>query len=364
MSPFLYQPIFLAITGIASYATVLLYLSSPDYRFQERKGQIWLPLIMSVVFVFWLGSRPVSGAAFGDTVNYAFVYMMKSESIDFTMNINNEGMWSLLMNSCRSLGLSVHGFFIVVEAGYILSALWAVKRFVPNNPMLGMIFVWTSLMFFSFGTNGLRNGLACHIMLLAMSFFFDDKYVIGGLLCILAFGFHRSLMLPIAAMLVGRFVVKDFRYAVVFWFCSIALSLVAGNSMTNFFISLGFDDRMSTYITTEYDGLFSNTGFRWDFLIYSVFPMLMGWYVCVTKRIRDDWFRTLCVTYCLCNAFWVIVIRAAFSNRFAYLSWFMYPIIIVYPLVNLPVWEDQDRKTAIILALYCSFSLFMQFVVW
>ncbi|MBN1184997.1 MAG: hypothetical protein JXB49_22115, partial [Bacteroidales bacterium] len=35
--------------------------------------------------------------------------------------------------------------------------------------------------------------------------------------------------------------------------------------------------------------------------------------------------------YVAANAFWILVIRAAFSNRFAYLSWFLMGIVVFYP---------------------------------
>lgn len=361
----LYHPIFVAITCFACYMTVFKYLSSPDYRFQNQKNNLLLPFILSLVFVFWLGTRPIDGMAFGDTINYAFGYFKFNESTyDFSVNLKSEWLWGVIVALCKTLGMSVHGFFTVIEAGYIFSALWAVKRFMPTNPMLGMLFVFTSLMFFSFGTNGLRNGLACHLILLAMSFFFDEKYLIGGLCCFAAMGIHRSVMLPIAAMFAGRFLIKDIKLVLLLWIGSIFISLAVGNAATNFFASLGFDDRMSSYNTTQYSYAFSHTGFRADFLIYSSLPVIMAWYVCVKKKIKDEWYRTLCITYCLCNAFWILVIRAAFSNRFAYLSWFIYPIVIAYPLINLPVWDDQDRKTAMILAFYCSFTFFMQMIYW
>ena len=90
----------------------------------------------------------------------------------------------------------------------------------------------------------------------------------------------------------------------------------------------------------------------------------MAWYVCIKRQISDNWYNALCTVYCLCNAFWIIVIRSSFSNRFAYLSWFLYPIMIAYPLVNLPVWNDQDRKTGQILLAYCGFTVFMQLIYW
>ena len=37
------------------------------------------------------------------------------------------------------------------------------------------------------------------------------------------------------------------------------------------------------------------------------------------------------IIYLTANAFWILVIRSSFSNRFAYLSWFLMAIIIFYP---------------------------------
>ena len=57
-----------------------------------------------------------------------------------------------------------------------------------------------------------------------------------------------------------------------------------------------------------------------------------------------------------------MVIRSSFSNRFAYLSWFIYPVVMAYPLLRMNIWKDQDRKTALILFFYSGFTFFMFFV--
>ena len=363
MNPSYYQEFFTA--GMAALAIIVggIRVSSPDNRHQLEGSSIVFPLLLCVVLTLWIGLRPVSGA-FGDTVNYALEYS-KMDPRHISMDWGGEWIWQWLMNGCKAIGFNIHTFFTIVTAGYVLSAFWAVKRLMPSDPMLGLLFVLTSLMFFTFATNGLRNGLACHLVLLAFSFLMDDKWIPGALFALLALGIHRSVMLPIIAILVGIILVKDVRYAIVFWVASILLSLVVGDSVTSFFASLGFDDRMTQYTQAINDfSEFSREGFRWDFLLYSAMPVVMGWYVCIHKGITDNWYNALCVAYCLCNAFWIMVIRSAFSNRFAYLSWFMYPIIIAYPLVNLPIREDHDRFTGWVLIAYAAFSVFMWFIFW
>ena len=360
----LYEPIYLALILILSCWIGFRNINSPDYSHQEKGSGWFFPLLISLSLTFWLGLRPVH-FLFGDSVNYALEYRLLNIR-EVRMNWHGEWIWQWLMVGCKKAGLSIEVFFTIVEAGYILSAMWAVKRLMPSNPMIGMLFVLASLMFFTFGVNGLRNGLACHLILLAISYLLDDKYIIGYAICLVAFGIHRSTMLPIVAVTFGLFVSKDIRFAIIFWIASLIVSLVAGNVISSFFASLGFDDRLTAYTTGQGMDmtLFSRTGFRWDFLLYSAAPIVMAWYVCIKRQIRDNWYDVICMTYCLCNAFWVMVIRSAFSNRFAYLSWFLYPFVIAYPLINLPIWQDQDRKTGWLLLAYSGFSAFMLIFIW
>ena len=57
-----------------------------------------------------------------------------------------------------------------------------------------------------------------------------------------------------------------------------------------------------------------------------------------------------------------MLIRSSFSNRFAYLSWFMYPLVLAYPLLTLPIWKEQGKKTGLILMAHMGFTYFMWFI--
>lgn len=363
MNPLLYQKVFTGTMAVLAAAMGLGRISSPDNSRQLTGSRPVIPLLLCLGLTFWMGLRPISGEAFGDTANYALEYTLMDAN-HISMDWNSEWVWGVLMNSCKFAGFDVHLFFTIVAAGYVLSAFWAIKRFMPTDPMLGIVFLLSSLMFFPFGVNGLRNGLACHLVLLGTSFLLDDKWVSGAILFLVAFGIHRSTLLPIAAIFFSIFVIRNVRYAVLFWIASIFISLVAGGVVTNFFAGLGFDDRMTQYTTISDMSEFSKSGFRWDFLLYSAAPVVMAWYVCIKKNLQDNWYNVISTAYCLCNAFWIMVIRSAFSNRFAYLSWFLYPVVIAYPLVNMPLHEDQDRLTGWILLAYSGFSAFMWFVFW
>ena len=362
MNPFAYQKVFTGVTFAVAAVMGLSRLSSPSDTARQTGSRPLVPLLCCLGLILWMGLRPISDA-FGDTVNYALEYATLDARL-IPADWYSEWLWQWIMNLSKVAGLNVHAFFTLVAAGYVLSAFWALCRFMPRDPVLGTVFLLNSLMFFSFGVNGLRNGLACHLVLLAMSFLLDDKWGPGALVCIMALGIHRSTLLPIATILVGRFVFRDIRSLLLFWVASIFLSLTVGPAIENLFAAIGFDDRMTQYVTLSDLSEFSQTGFRWDFLLYSAAPVAMAWYVCIHKGLQDNWYNVICTAYLLCNAFWIMVIRSAFSNRFAYLSWFLYPLVIAYPLVNMPLREDQDRLTGLILLAYGGFSAFMWFIFW
>lgn len=362
MSPFIYQEVFTGTTAMLAMVMGVTRVTSPDNSLQQ-KGSSWLwPLLLCLGLTFWIGLRPVS-SAFGDTVNYAMEYTLLDPR-HIKMDWSGDWIWQWLMNGCKAAGFSIQVFFTIIAFGYVMSSFWAVKLFMPKDPLLGVVFLLTSLMFFPFAVNGLRNGLACHLVLLGAAWLFEDKWVPSGLSLLIALGVHRSVLLPIAALLVARFLFRTVRYAIVVWITAIVVSLVAGDVFSEIFAGLGFDDRMSQYATISDMSEFSKDGFRWDFLLYSLGPIVMAWYVCIWKGLQDNWYNAICTVYCLCNAFWVLVIRSAFSNRFAYLSWFLYPIVIAYPLVNMPIREDHDRFTGWILIAYAAFSVFMWFILW
>ena len=219
MNPFIYQDVFTGATALLAVAMGVSRITSPDNSFQQNGSHLLGPLLLCLVLTFWIGLRPVS-FAFGDTVNYAREY----NSLDprhISMDWSGEWIWQWLMNGCKAAGFSLPVFFTIIAAGYVLSAFWAVKLFLTKDPMLGTVFLLSSLMFFPFAVNGLRNGLACHLVLLGAAWLFDDKWAPGALALILAFGIHRSVLLPILAIVFARFLYRNVQYTIVFWFLAI-----------------------------------------------------------------------------------------------------------------------------------------------
>src|SRR5690606_22308445 len=150
-----------------------------------------------------------------------------------------------------------------------------------------------------------------------------------------------------------------------FWVISIPLSLAMGGFWQSLFAELmpGDDHRASTYLTGEvYAEQFSKTGFRWDFVLYSFVGVFAAWYYIFRMKLKDEFYVRLCNTYLLANGFWILVIRANFSNRFAYLSWFLLALVIFYPLLRQLLIKEQHKKIGIYLFLYFGFTFVMNVI--
>lgn len=388
VDPQLIPQIFFWMVFITCLIMFFHYSSSNNCDKLLTTGSMVPALLLTIFLVIFIGLRPVHWI-YGDTMTYARTYTLISSEYG-EIDWHAEWLFSVIRTWCKSMGFTVSGFFIVVEAGYLGFMFWAYKKALWENVWFAMMFALSAYSTFSYGVNGMRNGLACSIITLAVVFAAKDKKIIvAGVLCFLAMGIHKSTLLPTVATVVALYVIKKPKFALWFWLISIPLSLVAGGPISNIFMSMGFDDRATSYMSGDnmQYGNFSHTGFRWDFLAYSAMPVWLIWHVVkrteqkrlemgIEKTTEEEEsgvygagimadaesmrvFNVLSVVYLLTNAFWVMVIKAAFSNRFAYLSWFIYPLVLAYGVIRLHIWEDQDKKAGLILLGHAAFTLFM-----
>lgn len=314
--------------------------------------------ILSFIIILFIGLRPIS-AVFSDMQGYAAMY----ENLNM-IESKESGLW-LLAELCKDLGFNANLWFLVVCAAYYGFTLQSTKLLSPNNWDYLFITFLMAFSTFAYATNGIRNGLGLASLTLGIAIYLTkkgkDRYW-SILFFLYAFMTHKSCILPLVCFFAAYYLV-NFKKAFYFWLFSILVSLTVDNAVSNIFFGLGFDDRLEGYLTdVNYEG-FSHAGFRWDFLLYSVMPIWLGYYVVIKKGIRDRIYEVLISTYVLANAFWVMVIRAQFSDRFAYLSWFMYAIVVAYPLFSIDIWGDRQGNIARkILYIHLLFTLFMNLI--
>ena len=240
ISPQLYQPLFLAIVFI--FTIIHYFRIEPLTSFGllhswKKSGGIFL---LTAAFILIVGLRPVD-KAFGDTVNYAYIYEILGGASSLRDILpGDEILFNSLMFYCSKV-MDVSFFFLIVEVIYVVPIYIACRKLAGNNSGIMMLFCFAAFSFFSYGVNGIRNGMACSLIILALSLIqgsTKDK-IICAILCVLAIGSHKSTALPVICMLLALYIKKP-RVMFLFWLGSILLSLVAGSQIENFFVSLGF----------------------------------------------------------------------------------------------------------------------------
>ena len=331
--------------------TRILHLDDiKNIKFINFSGYLLLFLI-----IIYMGQRPIY-SIFGDTVNYNFSYKAYANGAKIG-KVSDYG-WHVFMKFMSNI-VSVHTFFSVIAIIYIYPMYRLSKQIFGIYWYYSFILFIVSFSFWTYGVNGMRNGAALSLFLWGISY--RNNKIAMSVFFLIALTFHKTAFLPILAYLATQFY-NNPKFYLKSWLMCIPLSLIFGSIFVVIFSSLGFggDDRLAGYLTTQAEeGTFAYTGFRWDFLFHSAFAVFAGWYFIYKKDFKDPLYFRLLNTYLICNGFWILIINANYSNRFAYLSWFMMAIIVIYPMLKQNMFKNQHFMIGKVIFTYFMFTYLM-----
>lgn len=318
------------------------------------------PLILfSVFFVLFWGYRPIFGP-FGDTANYYRTYQLLQNfgvfNLEGSKDVGSDWIFNIFMRLCAQV-IDAHLFFTICISFYVFMMFAGCKKIDFRHCALLMLFCYGAFQFYPYAVNGIRNGMACSFVIMAVALLCKDEKRGALIWSFIAVGFHKSAVLPVVTMFFTYYVNKP-KYMYLAWLGAIIVSLVIGEYIDNLLSLMSYDERLAGNLQVDdADGIIMEHRFRWDFLLYSSMPILLGWYSIFKRKMYNKTYLILLGTYIYANAFWVLAIRAIFSNRIAYLSWFIYPIVLAYPLLNFPIFKKKhSKKTAWILLGHFGFT--------
>lgn len=312
---------------------------------------------VTTFIILYMGYRPVS-YIFGDTVNYANGFYNTDPRSSFSFG--REWAFRDLNLLMAKIG-NIHSLFFSCALIYVGSLWWAMRRIFGNYYWIPFLVVISMFTFWTYGVNGIRNGMGASVFILALSFANNIPVMI--LLAIIAVGFHQSIILMIGAAILAWFYNKNKLYLGV-WLAAIPISLRYGLTLQYLLASTGFmqsDERLSGYLTRENEIgeiVETSSSFRWDFLLYSAMAVGVAYFFIYIRKYKDQYYTWLFNIYLICNAFWIIVVRATYSNRIAQLSWFLMPIILIYPFMKKRFWVRHESVLGIALFLFYAFTFY------
>ena len=353
---FVYNYIYIIIVMIGTMSHLNCYRRSGG---ASNNNNVVTEIFWMIAMILFIGFRPDS-KAFVDMGAYAGgLRMINGDTFFFIWDTDNKIFDNLLMWwGCNGLNPTL--FFLAIATIYMGCSYVGIKRLFGCHAMLAYLVFLAAFSTFSYGTNGIKAGAAASIFIMALSYW--NKLWICIPLMIVSLGFHHSMIAPIAAFVVA-YVFKNPKW---FYYGWLVCFLMAAFHVTYFqFLFGGMADEqgagylMATEATSE-----AHIGFRPDFVLYSAAPVWIGYQFEMKKRIKlSQAYQTLIHFYLTTNALWMLCMYASFTNRIAYLSWFVYPIVIIYPFLD-SMNHDPRRfiKLRKVVLYHLAFTLFMVFI--
>ncbi len=320
----------------------------------------FLILIITIAFI---GLRDPFGSwrYFGDTAHYSLIY----EDLEYaTYGTKKDIGFYAFMVLCKSF-MNVSSFYVCCAIIYVILPFLTFRKWFKEYAFFALVLFVTSMSFWSFGINGIRNGLATSIFIFALGYY--NRLIISIPIMLLSIAFHSSLILPFVVFLASS-KVKDTMLLIKIWIGAVVLSFLIGGQIENligdFLTTSGFTDdkRLDTYFQEELDGQLVEKRFRLDFVIYSGIAILLGYYYKFKLNFQSKLYDKVFNMYLMANIVWVFLIYLAYTNRIAYLSWFLMPIVMVFPLLkNENLVKNQMKWMYLMIFGSIVFTLLMEF---
>lgn len=348
-----YHPLYLTVLTILTFVLFSRYQKGNIPKSNDSK----LFFLFAVIIALFIGFRP-DWYGFTDSRNY--IRSIESlEGYDFSFNFDADNVLFdnlLVWIGCNSLGWTL--FFLIIAFIYFVGMWIACNKMFPKDTFAAYLVCLAAFSTFSYATNGIKAGAAASLFLIAIAY--RDKKFISLIFLLLSLGFHHSMVMPLAAYLFAS-LCKNPKIYFVLWFLSLLVALLHITFFQNLFAGMT-DEQGAGYLMSSGTGWGGKEGFRADFVIYSSMPVLVGWTAIFRKNIQSVKYNFILNIYLITNSIWMLCMYANFTNRIAYLSWSMYPIVLIYPFLNENFGNNRYRTFSYVMLLHLLFTLFMAII--
>ena len=357
-APQLYRLIYIVIVFILTLYCIIHYNKYPEERIKycNKKSLSFGPLILIIILILFIGLRPVANV-FWDMMNYNMSYELIQNSEQFGFEWNWDSQNFIFDNIFNYLALNWYDifiFFFIIAIIYFGCLYFSIKKLFPNDMLYALVVYLGALSTFNYATNGIKAGAAASIFILA--FVFYKKPLIAALCCILSLGFHHAMIIPIYAFILSYFI-KNPKWFFIGWFFCLVLSFFHIEGITDYLAQFA-DEKGQEYLLGDENDWSGKKGFRFDFILYALPPILIGYWINFRLKINNRCYNLILNTYLLSNAVWLLCMYIPYNSRIAYLSWFILPIVLIYPFLKIKLPIQQYKTLNFFTASYLAYTLF------
>lgn len=333
------------------------YYTRATHLLNDRTQQTLIPSLFLMLFlVLFVGCRP-DWSGFADSRNYIKI-IENLKGCYFVLDFECENLIFdnlVALAGCNDISWSV--FFVFIAFIYFGGQLIAIRKMFPGDTFFAYLIFLAAFSTFTYATNGIKAGAAASIFLVAIAY--REKRLLSILLLAISYGFHHSMQVLIIAFIIVSFI-KNPKFYLYLWGFSFVVAALGVTTFQHLFA--GFtDDHGAGYLIADGTDAYI-TGFRLDFIIYSAMPVMLGIYLIYKKGLKHKGYNFLFNLYVLANSVWMLCMYASYTNRIAYLSWQLLPIVLIYPYFTSKFSELQYRQVSYIALAHLSFTLFMNII--
>lgn len=355
-----YQTIYLTIVTLMTLVAYSQYQSRNGLREFKHSTTDAIGGAVLLSMVLFIGFRPVSGRYFVDMANYVMHYtaLFEGEMFNFDWKAENK-LFDNLFAWWGSEWLGYTSFFVFIAAIYFGAAYLGIRKLFPNHRLTAYLVFLAAFSTFSYGTNGIKAGAAASLFILAMGYRENLKVCIP--LVLISWGFHHSMIMVVSAFVVTLFF-KNSKYYFAGWVFCFLMAAAHVTAFANLFAG-ATTEQGAGYLLSEGGADGTKGGFRIDFILYSVMPVLVGYYAVFKKCLNlSPLYKDLLNLYLCLNGVWMLCMYASFTNRIAYLSWFLYPIVLIYPFLQEQWGKSRYKTFGLVMLGHLGFTLFMNII--
>ena len=222
---------------------------------------------------------------------------------------------------------------------------------------LAVLVLSSTFIFYGYLLNLLRNSLVVGgVFIVLYLFYFKPtfrKRVVSFLTLAFLTLIHSGAGFVGLSILLST-LMKNEKQALLFWMGILIISIF-GVAVFKELQSLiiNFDPTSSlAYKTSAYGEVVERTGFRLDFVLYTLTFGLMGYFISINWK--DDFYKSIVKWYLVQGSFFMMMFDFPNVDRIASLAWQAFPILIGYPVLY---WRPLKRHRLTIIATLIAFGI-------
>ena len=281
-----------------------------------NRKSFWLPLIVLALFAgirsYYVGT---------DSPGYVRSFINPLDIDDFKFKENVEFGYQLLEYILLSLTRNYFWLFFITGLIVVYCYLKMIKKYSVNY--LLSVFLFITLGTYVFFFNGLRQGLAMAIFVLATPYLLEKKLIPYILIALFASVFHISALFMVPFYLLSNIEIKKIYKVLISFFGS----LISSRFLVSYLAESNQRYESYTEVSENPGGL----------LVLSFFTIIMIfiYFISSVYKIKEENFNRLFTFYAIGVAFIIPVAMLGTnpSGPQRLLTYFIWPLILLLPIV-------------------------------